>query len=154
MRFSYLATKSYLPNIHERMILTRLCINLIFSVIIQVLLIFFCFVTLCSIRYVKRAGAVLAAGSLIAKLELEDPTKVTKAKKFDGSFPDVKSPSMTGEKLHQLFKDSQQVLQNFLDGYVLPSPHYEKRLEKTIATLTKCLKDPALPLLELQVSVI
>mgnify|MGYP001803333587 FL=1 len=110
--------------------------------------------SLCSIRYVKRAGAVLAAGSLIAKLELEDSTKVTKAKKFDGSFPDVKSPSMTGEKLHQLFKDSQQVLQNFLDGYVLPSPHYEKRLEKTIATLTKCLKDPALPLLELQVSVI
>lgn len=95
---------------------------------------------------------MLAAGSLIAKLELEDPSKVTKAKRFEGSFPETKSPMLTGDKLHQLFKYSQQVLLSFLDGYVLPSPHYEERVEKTMATVTKCLKDPALPLLELQVS--
>lgn len=72
---------------------------------------------------------------------------------YDGRFPESKSPSAMGDKLHQVFRNCRQVLENFLDGYVLPTPHYEKKLEETIAVLTKCLKDPALPLLELQVGI-
>ncbi|XP_067945833.1 acetyl-CoA carboxylase-like [Watersipora subatra] len=102
------------------------------------------------LRYVKRAGAVLAAGSLIARLVLDDSSKAHKAKKFDGTFPEPATPSLKGEKLHQRFLNNKQVLQNFLRGYELPQPYYERKLDEAISTLTKCLKDPNLPLLELQ----
>ncbi|KAF6025259.1 hypothetical protein EB796_016427 [Bugula neritina] len=102
------------------------------------------------IHYVKRAGAVLATGSLIAKLELDDINKVQKSKKSESVFPEFNSSSIAGDKLHQRFAKAKQILHDFLNGYALPSPHYEQRLDETMTMLTKCLKDPSLPLLDLQ----
>jgi len=38
-----------------------------------------------------------------------------------------------------------------MNGYCIGEPHFSRRLEENVITLMKALKDPALPLLELQV---
>lgn len=64
-----------------------------------------------SISYFKRPGAVLNAGTLIARLVLDDPDSVALATPFTGTFP---TPALTTEKkLHQTFKE---VAVPFLDG--------------------------------------
>ena len=41
-----------------------------------------CFlVLLCSVHFVKRSGATLEAGSIVARLELDDPSRVQKVNK-------------------------------------------------------------------------
>ena len=41
-----------------------------------------CHFTAYSVHFVKRPGAVLDQGSVVAKLELDDPTRVNKVKLF------------------------------------------------------------------------
>lgn len=67
--------------------------------------------------YQKRPGAVLDAGSLIAILELEDPSLVTKAQDYKGQFPelDVSTPIL-GDKLNHVHQGYRQMLDNILAG--------------------------------------
>ena len=51
----------------------------------------------------------------------------------------------------QVFQAARENLQNIMDGYCIGEPHFSQRLEENVNTLMKALKDPALPLLELQV---
>ena len=105
-----------------------------------------------SIHYVKRPGAVLDAGNMIAKLTLDDPSKVQQAKLYEGKLPEPQNPSaMCGEKLHQIYQTSRTYLENILAGYVIPEPFFTKSMKETVDTMMKCLRDPLLPLLELQV---
>jgi len=56
-----------------------------------------------SVFYVKRPGAVLDAGSLIAHLELDDPSLVTKAQEYKGQFPELEvSTPVVGGKLNHM----------------------------------------------------
>lgn len=75
-----------------------------------------------SIIYVKRPGAQLDAGSLIAHLELDDASLVTKAQDYKGGFPeiDVSSPGV-GEKLNQLHNGYRAMLDNILAGLFINS---------------------------------
>uniref|UniRef100_A0A8W8JHP3 Acetyl-CoA carboxylase n=1 Tax=Magallana gigas TaxID=29159 RepID=A0A8W8JHP3_MAGGI len=59
-------------------------------------------------------------------------------------------PTHTREKLHQLFQSTRAELGNILAGYSLPEPYFRPKLQESIERLMKCLRDPALPLLELQ----
>uniref|UniRef100_A0A8D8X038 Acetyl-CoA carboxylase n=1 Tax=Cacopsylla melanoneura TaxID=428564 RepID=A0A8D8X038_9HEMI len=104
-----------------------------------------------SVFYVKRPGAVLDAGSLIATLELDDASLVTKAIDYKGSFPDldVSSPAL-GEKLNNVHSHFRQMLDNILAGYCLPEPYHLPRLREVIEKFMSSLRDPSLPLLELQ----
>lgn len=67
--------------------------------------------------YVKRPGAVLDAGSLIATLELEDPSLVTKAQDYKGQFPELdgSTPNL-GDKLNHVHNNLRQMLDNILAG--------------------------------------
>ena len=38
-----------------------------------------------------------------------------------------------------------------MDGYCVPDPYFTSNLEELVQTLVKVLRDPALPLLEMQV---
>lgn len=69
------------------------------------------------ITYVKRPGAVLDAGSVIATLELDDPSLVTKAILYKGPFPelDVSQP-LVPEKLNQRHTSYKSILENTLAG--------------------------------------
>jgi acetyl-CoA carboxylase/biotin carboxylase 1 len=128
-----------------------------------------------SIFYTKRPGAVLDAGTVIGHLELDDPSLVTKAQDYKGQFPelDVTSPPVN-EKLNHKHNHYRQMLDNvlagklynfhcmyfyicssiiqekFILGYCLPEPYHLLRLREVIEKFMTSLRDPSLPLLELQ----
>ncbi|XP_015588836.1 acetyl-CoA carboxylase isoform X3 [Cephus cinctus] len=102
-----------------------------------------------SIFYVKRPGAVLDAGVLIAHLELDDPSLVTKAQEYTGQFPVPVVPAIP-EKLNHLHAKYRTALENTLAGYCLPDPYHLPRLRELIEKFMYSLRDPSLPLLELQ----
>uniref|UniRef100_A0A8B9NJ21 acetyl-CoA carboxylase n=1 Tax=Accipiter nisus TaxID=211598 RepID=A0A8B9NJ21_9AVES len=95
------------------------------------------------VHYVKRPGALLEAGCVIARLELDDPTKV-KPVSVLGTLP------ITGEKQHQVLRKALDNLTNVMNGYCLPEPYFSNKVKEWVAQLMKTLRDPSLPLLELQ----
>lgn len=103
------------------------------------------------VHYQKRPGAVLEAGSIIARLQLDDPSKVQQAEIFTGSLPtNITNPSLHGTKLHQQYQQAKSNLESILSGYTLPDPYFRERMKETIDLMMRCLRDPRLPLLELQ----
>ncbi|KMQ93420.1 acetyl- carboxylase [Lasius niger] len=102
-----------------------------------------------SVFYVKRPGAVLEAGTMIAHLELDDPSLVTKAQEYTGQFPAAVVLGVP-EKLNHLHSKYRNALENTLAGYCLPDPYHLPRLRELIEKFMCSLRDPNLPLLELQ----
>ncbi|NXX22259.1 ACACB carboxylase, partial [Podargus strigoides] len=102
------------------------------------------------VHYVKRPGALLEAGCVIARLELDDPTKVKPAQLFTGGLPAQQTLPMTGEKQHQVLRNVLDNLTNVMNGYCLPEPYFSTKVKEWVAQLMKTLRDPSLPLLELQ----
>lgn len=105
----------------------------------------------CSVHFVKRPGAVLDAGSVVARLDLDDPSRVQQAELFTGKLPTPQNPLTHGERLHQVYQRTRTDLENLLAGYVLPEPFFSARVKKSVETLMKCLRDSTLPMLEMQV---
>lgn len=70
---------------------------------------------------------------------------------FSGDLPTMDSVANHGDHLHQVFVNTMQRLELILDGYCLPDPYFKDHLQATVDVLMKCLRDPALPLFELQV---
>ncbi|GLV36890.1 Acetyl-CoA carboxylase [Carabus blaptoides fortunei] len=104
-----------------------------------------------NVFYVKRAGAVLDPGSVIAHLELDDASLVTKAQLYKGQFPEMEvSATIAPEKLNHVHNLYKMVLENTLSGYCLPDPYNAPRLREVIENFMSSLRDPSLPLLELQ----
>uniref|UniRef100_A0A8C1VHU6 acetyl-CoA carboxylase n=1 Tax=Cyprinus carpio TaxID=7962 RepID=A0A8C1VHU6_CYPCA len=100
------------------------------------------------IHYVKRAGAVLEPGCIIGKLQLDDPSRVQQL--FTGTLPSVQSVALRGEKLHRVFHSTLDHLVHIMNGYCLPEPFFSGKLKEWVERLMKTLRDPSLPLLELQ----
>lgn len=77
-------------------------------------------------HFVKRPGAVLEAGCELARLELDDPSRVNKAQPFEGTFPQAEGEDYQGgDKLNQQFVAARQMLENVLEGYALPDPYFQ-----------------------------
>ena len=116
------------------------------------------------ITHVKRSGAVLEAGCILACLELDDPTRVQRVELFTKGFDslsddeDESSSSSAGvtladqpqQKLNVTFSIAKQHLENILAGFTLPMPFFTIKMQNDVELFMKCLKDPRLPLLELQ----
>ncbi|XP_053223463.1 acetyl-CoA carboxylase 1 isoform X2 [Podarcis raffonei] len=102
------------------------------------------------IHYVKRAGAALDPGCIIAKLQLDDPSRVQQAEFHTGALPQIQSTALRGEKLHRVFHYVLDNLVNVMNGYCLPEPFFGCKLKDWVERLMKTLRDPSLPLLELQ----
>ena len=121
----------------------------------------------------KRSGAVFEAGSILARLDLDDPSRVHRAELYTSSFEalevEVDSVSehsdsgatssastiephmMPGEhKLNTTFMQAKTFLENILAGFVLPEPYFSNFMSNYVETFMDCLRDPRLPLLELQ----
>lgn len=65
----------------------------------------------------KRPGAVLNAGDVIARLDLDDPSRVVKAKLFEGELPPSKTSMPRGDqKLNQIYITARTTLDNILNG--------------------------------------
>ncbi|KAG5840361.1 hypothetical protein ANANG_G00187990 [Anguilla anguilla] len=98
------------------------------------------------VHFVKRPGAVLEPGCIVAHLELDDPSSLQPARP-----PASQEPlPITGEKLHQVFHSVLENLAKIMDGFCLPEPYFSNKLKQWVSTLMKTLRDPSLPLLELQ----
>ncbi|XP_073735574.1 acetyl-CoA carboxylase 1 isoform X3 [Callorhinus ursinus] len=102
------------------------------------------------IHYVKRPGAALDPGCVIAKMQLDNPSKVQQAELHTGSLPRIQSTALRGEKLHRVFHYVLDNLVNVMNGYCLPDPFFSSRVKDWVERLMKTLRDPSLPLLELQ----
>ncbi|XP_075575890.1 acetyl-CoA carboxylase 1 isoform X1 [Pelecanus crispus] len=102
------------------------------------------------IHYVKRPGAVLDPGCVIAKLQLDDPSRVQQAELHTGTLPQNQSTALRGEKLHRIFHYVLDNLVNVMNGYCLPEPYFISKVKGWVERLMKTLRDPSLPLLELQ----
>ncbi|XP_071943409.1 acetyl-CoA carboxylase-like isoform X2 [Antedon mediterranea] len=102
------------------------------------------------VHYVKRGGAVLDQGSIVARLELDDPSRVQRAQMYTGQFPAPQGPSVHGSKLHQVFQKAKEALDNIMNGYCLPEPYFEEKCEEYVQMFMKSVRNPALPLLEMQ----
>uniref|UniRef100_A0A8C4V180 Acetyl-CoA carboxylase alpha n=1 Tax=Falco tinnunculus TaxID=100819 RepID=A0A8C4V180_FALTI len=102
------------------------------------------------IHYVKRPGAVLDPGCVIAKLQLDDPSRVQQAELHTGTLPQIQSTALRGEKLHRIFHCVLDNLVNVMNGYCLPEPYFSSKVKGWVERLMKTLRDPSLPLLELQ----
>ncbi|XP_048578343.1 acetyl-CoA carboxylase-like isoform X1 [Nematostella vectensis] len=103
------------------------------------------------LHYVKGGGAVLDPGTKVATLELDDPSRVTQAQLYTGTFPVSETNSIQkGMKLHQVYQIAKENLQNVMDGYCVDEPYLTPRLEENVDVLLKSLRNPALPLLELK----
>ncbi|KAM7345539.1 acetyl-CoA carboxylase isoform 1-T1 [Cochliomyia hominivorax] len=102
-----------------------------------------------TVSFVRRPGAVLDAGSLLGHLELDDPSLVTKAQPYKQQFPQPENPPVP-EKLNRVHNTYKSILENTLAGYCLPEPYNAQRLRDVIEKFMQSLRDPSLPLLELQ----
>ena len=102
-----------------------------------------------TVCFVKRPGAVLDAGSLIGHLELDDVSLVTKAQLYRNTWH-VNDNIHVPEKLNRVHNNYKAILENTLAGYCLPDPYNAPRLREIIEKFMQSLRDPSLPLLELQ----
>ncbi|XP_063700172.1 acetyl-CoA carboxylase isoform X3 [Culicoides brevitarsis] len=102
-----------------------------------------------TVNFVKRPGAVLDAGSLLGHLELDDPSLVTKAQPYKGTWGTIENTAIP-EKLNRIHHSYKTILENTLAGYCLPDPYNAPRLREVIEKFMQILRDPSLPLLELQ----
>lgn len=99
------------------------------------------------IRHVASEGAVLGVGSLVARLELDDPTKVRRAKIFTDKLPDYKPPYIVGNKPHHQLRDTLSSINKVLEGYYTQK---ETQLVTSLIQLLNCLE---VPLFEYQDSI-
>ncbi|KAG7274690.1 hypothetical protein CRUP_021131 [Coryphaenoides rupestris] len=88
------------------------------------------------IHFVKRPGAVLVPGCVV------EPNTA--------SLPPQQPLPIVGEKLHQVFHCVLENLVKVMDGYCLAEPYFSNKVKQWVSTLMKTLRDPSLPLLELQ----
>ncbi|KAJ8379366.1 hypothetical protein SKAU_G00001440 [Synaphobranchus kaupii] len=101
-------------------------------------------------HFVKRPGAVLETGCVVAHLELDDPSSLHPVELNTTALPSQQPLPITGEKLHQIFHSVLENLAKIMDGFCLPEPYFSNKLKQWVGTLMKTLRDPSLPLLELQ----
>ncbi|XP_029017802.1 acetyl-CoA carboxylase isoform X4 [Betta splendens] len=102
------------------------------------------------IHFVKRPGAVLESGCVVAHMDLDDPSSIHWVELNTATLPPQQPLPMVGEKLHQVFHSVLENLFKVMDGYCLEEPYFSSKLKQWVATLMKTLRDPSLPLLELQ----
>ncbi|KAG1687910.1 Acetyl-CoA carboxylase [Nymphon striatum] len=102
------------------------------------------------IHYVRHPGSMLEAGCILARLELDDISRIPKAERHTGKFQSTETVAVHGDKLNQVFQQAKNTFEHILSGYVLPDPYFEENLNICIEKFIKALRDPNLPLLELQ----
>eukprot|EP00200_Dunaliella_tertiolecta_P012627 CAMPEP_0202373002 /NCGR_PEP_ID=MMETSP1127-20130417/4091_1 /ASSEMBLY_ACC=CAM_ASM_000462 /TAXON_ID=3047 /ORGANISM="Dunaliella tertiolecta, Strain CCMP1320" /LENGTH=2753 /DNA_ID=CAMNT_0048969731 /DNA_START=204 /DNA_END=8465 /DNA_ORIENTATION=+ len=91
--------------------------------------------------FVAPEGAVLGAGDLIARLELDDPNAVVRAEPFKGGFPDLGPPVVPSQRVDSRLAAAVDAARNVLAGYLQP-------LDWVMEELVGCLDSPALALLQ------
>lgn len=87
------------------------------------------------VNFLISPGTPVSAGDHLAILSLDDPTKVMRAKPFDGQLPDAGYPVVIGSKPYQRFAHVMSVLQDVLDGF-----DQSVRMQACLAELVELLQ--------------
>jgi biotin carboxylase/acetyl-CoA carboxylase carboxyltransferase component/biotin carboxyl carrier protein len=70
-----------------------------------------------TIALIMAAGSALEIGDVVARLELDDPSKVRRSELFTGSLPDYGPPQAPGSKPHQVFSAALENVELLLRGF-------------------------------------
>lgn len=92
------------------------------------------------VNFLMSPGTPVNAGDILAILSLDDPSKVMRAKPFDGQLPDTGLPIVIGNKSHQRFSFVMQVLGDILDGF-----DQSVQMQPCLTELGEILQDNELP---------
>ena len=65
------------------------------------------------LHHVKRVGAILHAGTVVAHLDLDDPSKVKRAQRTTQTLPQHTNQTGRGDKVHQVSTQNTQSGRNF-----------------------------------------
>jgi biotin carboxylase/acetyl-CoA carboxylase carboxyltransferase component/biotin carboxyl carrier protein len=95
-----------------------------------------------TISLVKPAGSGLEIGDVVARLELDDPSKVRRAELFQGSLPRYGPPQAPGSKPHQIFNAARNTVELLLRGFDADS--------MALGRLVELIDDPRVAAGELQ----
>lgn len=68
-------------------------------------------------QFVKQPGVTVDPGAIIGVLNLDDPSRVKKAKPFEGMMPDMGTPNVVGTKPHQILQVQLDLIYAILSGY-------------------------------------
>lgn len=68
------------------------------------------------VHFQQLEGALLAAGDLIAKLDLDNPAAVQAVTPYKGSFPELGPPLVHSSRIDMRFKAAFQAAKNILQG--------------------------------------
>ncbi|XP_065178755.1 acetyl-CoA carboxylase-like [Sycon ciliatum] len=99
----------------------------------------------------KRPGAVLDAGMIIAQLELDDPGAVKQLTLYKGPLPYMLfTASSPSRRPLQKFQAAIKKLNDILDGYCIPEPYLSQIVQLHVENLMESLYCPELPLLDMQ----
>lgn len=96
------------------------------------------------ITFVQQEGSILEAGTIVATLELDDPSKVSKVVVYDGKLPSMGTPRIRGEKQHHLLRETLYSINQTLKGFC------QEDTKSLVLELFRFLADPILPILEFQ----
>lgn len=66
---------------------------------------------------VSTEGSSIEVGDLLARLQLDDPSKVRHSENFQGELPNFAEPQVIGTKPHQQFYSARKEVQLLLQGY-------------------------------------
>ncbi|CAF3808089.1 unnamed protein product, partial [Adineta steineri] len=102
------------------------------------------------LQWNKRPGAVLDASCILARIIFDDSQQIQQSKLYDGKFNFDMSDRSTSMKINQIFQIIKDSLQNILAGYSYPEPYFRERLKSNVEKLFSILRDPSLPLLEVE----
>ncbi|CAF3390706.1 unnamed protein product [Rotaria sp. Silwood1] len=102
------------------------------------------------LQWNKRPGAILNASCILARIILDDSQQVQQPELYNGKFNFEISNRLTSTKLNQIFQTIKGSLENILAGYSYPEPYLRERLKSNVETLFSILRDPSLPLLEVE----
>ena len=107
------------------------------------------------VQFVKRPGAILENGSVIARMTLDDPSQCAKVAEYsDSDGPGFEAlvfvpeeEKKNGLNLHQNYLNAKQLLENALDGFCQRDEKYFRDfINSVIDDYLKLLRDPRLPL--------
>jgi len=97
------------------------------------------------IRFHVAPGAILAAGQILATLDLDDKAGITQSKPFTGFFPRWGPPHLKNRKAHMILSVAVTRIENILKGYVAT----EEDVHAVVGDMIDSFRDPRLPAHEL-----
>lgn len=86
------------------------------------------------ITLVGTEGSSVEIGDILARLDLDDPSKVRRAENFKGELPEFAAPQALGMKAHQLFHSAKKEVQLLLKGF--------DARPTALEDLMNCIDDP------------